>query len=227
MPGNGQKPGGGQRPQMPANGQTPQMPDNSQAPQMPADGQQPQMPADGQQPQMPADGPAPQMPDNSQAPQMPADGQQPQTPGQDDRNIPDNGDTQDSQEAQGSAPSGKTDKNGRGGKRGNRNGGKGSEADVNFRKRLDFDQMLKDGVITQEIYDTIMNYMKDRTPQQQDDTASAESTEPPALPEDSETEPAGMEEELLKELLDGGMITQEQYDQLLTKLGAEETAAES
>ena len=212
MPGNGQRPGGGQQPQMP---------NNNQAPQMPANGQNPQMP------QMPADGQAPQMPDNSQAPQMPADGQQTQTPGQDDQNIPDNGATQDSQEAQGSAPSGKTVKNGRGGKRGNRNGGKGSEADVNFRKRLDFDQMLKDGVITQEIYDTIMNYMKDRTPQQQDDTASAESTEPPALPEDSETEPAGMEEELLKELLDGGMITQEQYDQLLTKLGAEETAAES
>ena len=36
-----------------------------------------------------------------------------------------------------------------------------------------------------------------------------------------------VKEELLKELLDGGMITQEQYDQLLTKLGAEETAAES
>ena len=86
--------------------------------------------------------------------------------------------------------------------------------------------MLKDGVITPEVYDTIMNYMKDRT-SQQDDTASAESTEPPALPEDSGTGPARMEEELLKELLDGGMITQEQYDQLLTKLGTGEAAAGS
>lgn len=218
MPGNGRMPGNGQRPgnrQNPGNGQ---MPGNEQTP---GNGQIPQMPENGQAPAMPENGQVPSVPDNGQAPQSSEIIQEPVTPAQDDQN------TGNSPDGQNRVQSGKHEKNERGGKRGNRSGSRDANTEGNFRQRLDFDQMLKDGVITQEVYDTIMSYMKDRSPQQQDDSAGAESAEPPALPDTAGGEPAGMEEDLLKELLDGGMITQEQYDQLLTKLGTPEPEAES
>ena len=50
------------------------------------------------------------------------------------------------------------------------------------------DQLLKDGVITQEVYDAIVAYMQEHAPQQAsaadpaDGTTQAQGTEPPALP---------------------------------------------
>ena len=51
------------------------------------------------------------------------------------------------------------------------------------------DRLLKDGVITHEVYDAIVAYMQEHAPQQAsaadpaDGTAQAQGTEPPALPE--------------------------------------------
>ena len=96
--------------------------------------------------------------------------------------------------------------------------------------RPDLDQLLKDGVITQEVYDTIANYLKERAQQAQPGTAApAEGSEPPAQPDaapaDQGGEPpaGGAQEQLLKELLESGAITQEQYD-LLTGAAAAESS---
>ena len=79
-----------------------------------------------------------------------------------------------------------------------------------------FDQLLKDGVITQETYDAIAAYLQKNTPQQQDAAAApAEGNELPAAPEGQQEAP---EQKLLKDMLDKGIITQEQYDEYLAKL---------
>jgi hypothetical protein len=114
---------------------------------------------------------------------------------------------------------------------------------------FDFEQLVKDGVIDQDLCNKILEYMKQNAPQKQaDETEPAEGSEPPALPDGSKPEegseppalpdgsapaegsepPAGpedaqgsqgaMEEQLLKNLLDGGVITQEQYDLLLSQI---------
>ena len=91
-----------------------------------------------------------------------------------------------------------------------------------------FDQLLADGIITQEVYDAIAAWMQAKAPQaQQSGTAPAEGSEPPALPDGTApaegSEPPALPEgapdntaalQLLKELLDNGTITQEQYDLL-------------
>ena len=86
--------------------------------------------------------------------------------------------------------------------------------------RLDFEQLLKDGVIDQELYEKIMNYMKERTPQgQPGGTAPAKGSEPPAAPDGVQGQlQGGMEEQILKELLDSEILTQEQYDLILAKI---------
>jgi len=86
--------------------------------------------------------------------------------------------------------------------------------------RLDFEQLLKDGVIDQELYEKIMNYMKERTPQgQPGGTAPAKGSKPPAAPDGVQgQQQGGMEEQLLKELLDNEILTQEQYNLILAKI---------
>ena len=150
---------------------------------------------------------------NGQAPQMPGQNDQnsqaPQVPGQNGQNsrMP-----------------------GRGGK-GNRQGGFTAGTDgqtVKHGKTAVFDRLLADGVITQEIYDAIIAWMQQQTPQAQQNaeapaegTAPAEGSEPPALPDGTAPDgTASAQEELLKSLLDSGVITQEQYDLLVSALQA-------
>ena len=148
---------------------------------------------------------------NGQAPQMPGQNDQnsqaPQVPGQNGQNsrMP-----------------------GRGGK-GNRQGGFTAGTDgqtVKHGKTAVFDRLLADGVITQEIYDAITAWMQQQAPQAQQNaeapaegTAPAEGSEPPARPDSTAADgSASAQEELLKTLLDTGVITQEQYDLLVSAL---------
>ena len=206
-------PGGQQPPQMPGNGQQ-GGPNGQQPPEMPGNGQNNQGGPNGQQP--------PEMPGNGQNNQDSQDGQ----------------DSQEAPEMPGSDQNGQNDQNGpngqkpEGGPGNGKQGGKkqpmgrpgqqapGSEPE----KRLDFEQLVKDSVITQEICDAILNYMKEHAPQDQQGTAPAaedqaqdqqsgnapvQGSEPPAKPEGDQNAPGGMEEQLLKELLDNSVITQE------------------
>lgn len=179
-------------------------------------------------------GQAPQMPgqnnQNGQTPQMPGqndqDGQAPEMPGQ-------NG--QDSQSGQNSQASRTPGKNNRGGKT-----GKSGRTEKAAKQDM-FNQMLTEGVITQETYDAIAAWMQAKMPQaQQDGTAPAESSEAPALPQDAApaegSEPPALPEnipdnadalQLLKELLDSGVITQAQYDLLAGGVQAPPAAPET
>ena len=153
-----------------------------------------------------------QMPGNGQIP-----GQNGQMPGQNSQ-VPDQN-SQGTQNPWGMKP-------GKGGRRGGGTAGANGQA-VKHGKLAIFDQLLADGVITQEIYDAISAWMQQKAPQAQQDTAApAEGSEPPALPEGAQGEPAGMEAQLLKDLLDSGVITQAQYDMLLSRIQpASETAS--
>jgi hypothetical protein len=168
-----------------------------------------QTPGNGQMPQMPGQ--------NGQNSQAPGSGVASQMPGQNVQNG-----------QNGQLPGGFAG-NGRHGKdRAGQNGQafKGG-------KQLIFDQLLADGVITQEVYDAITAWMNEKMQQAQPDTAAAadgteaqaqpeasapaEGSEPPALPDGA---PAGPEAGILKSLLDDGVITQEQYDLYLSKVQA-------
>ena len=114
---------------------------------------------------------------------------------------------------------------GRGGRCPGRAGSTGGQ-DVKAGKQLIFDQLLTDGVITQEVYDAITAWMNEKMTQTRQDTAApAEGAEPPALPEGAPDESAGDKAELLKSLLDSGVITQEQYDLLAAQYTAAEPAS--
>ena len=119
---------------------------------------------------------------------------------------------------------------GKGGK-GNRQNKSAAGSDnqtVKHGKTAIFDRLLADGVITQEIYDAIIAWMQQQAPQAQqnaeapaESTAPAEGSEPPALPDGTAPDgSASAQEELLKTLLDTGVITQEQYDLLVSALQA-------
>lgn len=141
-----------------------------------------QRPGNGQIPQQPGQG--------TQTPQQ--HGQGTQTPQQPDQNA---------QTPQQPNQNGRQGKSGKGinGKHGNWNAnGQQTKQD---RIQEIFDQLLKDGVISQEVYDAIMNYLKEHLPQlSAENAASAESSElpvaadgsapvegsePPALPDGS------------------------------------------
>lgn len=99
-----------------------------------------------------------------------------------------------------------------------------------------FDRLLQDGVITQELYDAIMDYLKNQPqqspsavtvpaegsepPAEPDGAAPESGGEPPALPDGAPEMAGGPEEQLLKDLLDSGVITRDQYDLLLTRISA-------
>ncbi|MBQ8130643.1 MAG: hypothetical protein IJ175_10370, partial [Clostridia bacterium] len=110
--------------------------------------------------------------------------------------------------------------------------------------RIGFETLLKDGVIDQETYDAIQNYMKEKhsaSASSEDAVPApaegevppempAEGEVPPEMPADGEVppakpegEPAG-EDPVLAGLLQDGVITQEQYDAILAARAAAQPA---
>ncbi len=192
-----------------------------QPPAMPGNGQNNQ---NGQQPPaMPAGGQnGPNNQNGQQPPAMPGNGQ----------NGPNN---QNGQQPPAMPGNSQNDQNSQNGQQppampGNGQNAPGGEPE----KRLDFEQLAKDNVISQEISDAIMAYMKDRAPQAfGDGTAPAQGSEPPAQGSEPPAKPEGiqgagsMEEDLLKELLESQTITQETYELLTGLLEASSAATES
>ena len=83
-------------------------------------------------------------------------------------------------------------------------------------------QLVTDGVITQEVSDAILAHMKEQITQSQAGSAApAENTVASAQPEAAAPE-GSPEEKLLKEMLDSGVITQEQYDQYAARISVPE-----
>ena len=166
---------------------------------------------------------------NGQNAQMPGqNGQNAQMPGRNDQNGQTPG--QNGQNGQ------NTQMPGRGGRHGNRSGSRNTpnqgNRTVRLGKHLDLAQLVAEGVITQEVCDAITNYLNEKAGQaQQPDAASAaaaddaESAGAPALPEDAPDGQGTAEEEVLNNLLAGGAITQEQYDQLLKRMTPPEPPA--
>ena len=113
--------------------------------------------------------------------------------------------------------------------------------------RVDTKKLLEDGVIDEDTYNAIEDYLKQNAPEdseQEDGRQPSEKPEneqdntqqPPEKPEgeqaDDDTEKpelpeigGGLDEVQLKSLLDAGVITQEQYDALLELLESSENAA--
>ena len=127
---------------------------------------------------------------------------------------------------------------GNGGRKNRQGSGSGNHAGTSG-TLIDFDALLKEGVITSEVYDAIMAYMNGNAGQPQEGGAAPElpdgtelpavpdgakipavpdGAELPALPDGLREESAGAEEQLLKELLDNGVITQDQYDLLVRRI---------
>ena len=130
--------------------------------------------------------------------------------------------TQNGQQApqKGMAPQGKMGGH-RGGKDARGMNGKGS-----------FENLLKNGVIDQNTYNAIMDYMKQHAPAGAANSQAQDGTTPPAMPEGAEgtTPPekpegengqAPQEDDLLKKLVEDGVLTQEQAD----AVAAAQTAA--
>ena len=184
--------------------------DSRQTPAMPGRGQNGRKGMPGSAQNVPA------MPDNSQGSQ---DSQQ-QAPVMPDNSqaAPDTESTPDTQQAAASAKGQKgrnTQKQVRAGKN-----------SLTKKTAAWLDQLLADGVITQEIHDAIVSYLEAQQSQTAaaeptalpDSTVRAEGTEPPVAPEGEA--PDSPEALLLKQLLDSGVITQEQYDALLPSFSA-------
>ena len=233
MPGNGQNnqggPNGQQPPMMPGNGQNGQGgPNGQQPPAMPGNGQNNQNNQNGQQP--------PEMPGSGQNSQNDQNSQQTTETSGNKQNSQNGQDNQNGQQPPEMPGNGQNDR--KGGKPQGGRGKKGS-ADQNAsggepEKLLDFEQLVKDGVISQEVCDAILNYMKEHAPQGQtggtapaDGNAPAQGSEPPAKPDGDQNAPGGMEAQLLQELLDNSVITQEIYDLLLGLLTTTDATAET
>lgn len=156
-----------------------------------------------------------QAPGNGQNAQTP--GQMPQMPGNQNGQMPDNNQN-------GQMPGGQNGQmpgmNGKGG----RKGGHSAAGSTVKTEKLEawLTQLVTDGVITQEVSDAILTYIKDKAAQAQTVTAApADAAEAPALPDEA-APAASPEEQLLKEMLENGVITQEQYDQYAGRTAAPE-----
>ena len=206
-------------------GQPPQMGQQGEAPQ---NGQQsPQ----GEMPQAP-EGEAPA--DMRQAPQgeAPQNGQQPPMMGQQPPQAPqgeapaNNG----QQSSQGVAPQMEQKRQRRSkmdhGQTPQGDKGRASQNQEHGRPFIDFEACVKDGTISQETYDAIKKYMDENKPErptaggEEDSKPEMKDGEKPELPEEGEKPElpeAGEKPEkpdLLKDLLDAEVITQDEYDAL-------------
>jgi hypothetical protein len=193
-------------------GQPPQM--GQQAPQgeAPQNGQQP--PMIGQQPPQAPQGEAPanngQQSSQGAAPQME---QRRQRRGKMDHGQARQGDKDCVSQNQ--APQG--DK------------GRASQNQEHGRPFIDFEACVKDGTISQETYDAIKKYMDENKPErptaggEEDSKPEMKDGEKPELPEEGEKPE---KPDLLKNLLDAEVITQDEYDALV-KRSDEEKAADT
>ena len=142
---------------------------------------------------------------NGQNGQQPAQGQQPNGNGSRGNMTPNYGrNGQNAQQpARGQQPNG--------------NGPHGGKDDHRM-ARIDFDAMVQDGVISQETRDKIDTYMKEHAPANGAQPEAPTDGEQPEAPADGEAPaqpeaPAdGAQPDLLKDLLDDGVISQEEYD---------------
>lgn len=116
--------------------------------------------------------------------------------------------------------------------------------------RVDTKKLLEDGVIDEDTYNAIEDYLKQNAPEKPEDSEQEDGRQPSEKPEneqdntqqppekpegeqaDDDTEKpelpeigGGLDEVQLKSLLDAGVITQEQYDALLELLESSEKAA--
>ena len=116
--------------------------------------------------------------------------------------------------------------------------------------RVDTKKLLEDGVIDEDTYNAIEDYLKQNAPEKPEDSEQEDGQQPPEKPEneqdntqqppekpegeqaDDDTEKpelpeigGGLDEVQLKSLLDAGVITQEQYDALLELLTGSGAAA--
>ena len=87
--------------------------------------------------------------------------------------------------------------------------------------RVDTRKLLEDGVIDEDTYNAIEEYLKENAPEKPEGEADDDSADQPELPEIG----GGLDEAQLKSLLDAGVITQEQYDTLLERLTGSGEAA--
>ena len=172
------------------------------------------------------DAQAPEIPQSSSSDSSFGNGQPPQMPGNSDS---------DSSFGNGQGP--------------NMNGGFPGQPGGN-EKKTDFEQLLADGVISQETYDAIMAYMQSHMPsgqpgqQNADGTAPAQGSEPPALQDgqnaggtapaqgseppalpDGQNSGEASADPLLNDLLTDGIITEDIYNAILAATVANNTAA--
>ena len=91
---------------------------------------------------------------------------------------------------------------------------------------IDFDAMVESGVISRETGDKIKAYMDEHKPDGKPDEAPEKPSgekpaDAPEEPDDGLQPAAGEQPDLLADLLEGGVITQAEYDALNGAVAAE------
>ena len=106
--------------------------------------------------------------------------------------------------------------------RGPQMGGKGRRGEGGP-GQVSFEDLLKDGTVSQETYDSIIKYMKENAPEKPEDNQNAQNAEDSQNTQNTEdTQSAGQPElkegkdmpDLLSDLLKNNVITQEEYDKI-------------
>ncbi len=207
-PENNQKP-----PEKPADGQAPE--NNQQPPEKPADGQQPPEKPSGEKP---ADAPAEPEEQNGEQSEAPSNDQQvPQTPenNQQPPEKPENGQQPPEKPADGQQPPEKP-ANGQQGPQMPSNNQQGSQMPMNGQQApgmIDFDALVTEGVISQETREKIRTFMDEHKPADMpsDGQAPADGQQSPEMPSEGQA-PNGGQPDLLSDLKDAGILTQEECD---------------
>ena len=115
--------------------------------------------------------------------------------------------------------------------RGPQMGGKGRRGEGGP-GQVSFEDLLKDGTVSQETYDSIIKYLKENAPEKPEDNQNAQNAEDSQNTQNTDnTQSAGQPElkegedmpDLLSDLLKNNVITQEEYD----KIKAAEEAREA